>query len=156
MSLKLIHCASFFFVYLLLSFQWRCISHSCPPWNSWRHWCLCHVWWRHWWKVPATKSLCPSTRLRDSQRIKAACQVRCPSWCCSSLIKGTRPHKLGFFPTQRNDLSFQFKVVSMRSEKPILCAPPSLWEVSRTLPLRQFQCSFDWRRPSLVFSRKIV
>ena len=34
--------------------------------------------------------------------------------------------------------SFQFKMVSMHSEKPI-CAPPRLSEVSPTLPLKQFQ-----------------
>ena len=38
--------------------------------------------------------------------------------------------------------SVQFKIVSMRSEKPI-CAPPCLSDVSRTLPLKRFQCSSD-------------
>ena len=38
--------------------------------------------------------------------------------------------------------SFQFKMVSMRSEKPI-CAPPRLSAVSPTSPLKQFQCSSD-------------
>ena len=51
--------------------------------------------------------------------------------------------------------SVQFKVLPMRSVKPI-CAPPRLSEVSTTLPLKQFQCSSDWRWPSLVLSRKIV
>ena len=51
--------------------------------------------------------------------------------------------------------SVQLKMVSMRSEKPI-CAPPRLSEVSPTLPLKRFQCSSDWRWPSLVLSRKIV
>ena len=51
--------------------------------------------------------------------------------------------------------SVQFKMVSMSSEKPI-CAPPSLSEVSPMLPLKRFQCSSDWRWPSLVLSRKIV
>ena len=41
------------------------------------------------------------------------------------------------------------------SEKPI-CTPPRLSEVCPTLPLKRFQCSSDWRRPSLVFSRKII
>ena len=50
--------------------------------------------------------------------------------------------------------SVQFKVVSMRSEKPI-CAPPRLSEVSPTLPFKRFQCSSDWRWPSLILSRKI-
>ena len=36
--------------------------------------------------------------------------------------------------------SVQFKMISMRSEKPI-CAPPSLSGVSATLPLKRFQCS---------------
>ena len=49
--------------------------------------------------------------------------------------------------------SVQFKMVFMRSEKPI-CVPPLLSEVSPTLPLKQFQCSSDWRWPSLVLSRK--
>ena len=38
--------------------------------------------------------------------------------------------------------SVQFKVVSMRSQKPI-CAPPRLSDVSSTLPFKQFQCSSD-------------
>ena len=33
---------------------------------------------------------------------------------------------------------------------------PSLSDVSPILPLKRFQCSSDWRRPSLVLSRKIV
>ena len=37
----------------------------------------------------------------------------------------------------------QFKMVSMRSEKPI-CAPPPLSEVSPMLPLKQFQSSQCW------------
>ena len=53
------------------------------------------------------------------------------------------------------DSSVQFKMVSMRSEKPI-CAPPRLSEVSPSSPLKRFQCSSDWRWPSLVLSRKIV
>ena len=36
----------------------------------------------------------------------------------------------------------QFKMVSMRSKKPI-GAPPRLPEVSLTLPLKRFQCSSD-------------
>ena len=37
----------------------------------------------------------------------------------------------------------QFKMVSMRSEKPI-CAPPHLSDVSTlTLPLKQFHCSSE-------------
>ena len=53
--------------------------------------------------------------------------------------------------------SVQFKMVSMRSVKPIqLCAPPRLSEVPPTLPLKQFQCSSDWRWSSLVLSRKVV
>ena len=51
--------------------------------------------------------------------------------------------------------SAQFKMVAMRSEKPI-CAPSRLSEVSPTLSLKQFQCSSDWRWPSLVLSRKVV
>ena len=51
--------------------------------------------------------------------------------------------------------SVQVKMVSMRSEKPI-CAPPRLSDVSRTLPLKRFQCSSDWRWSSLVLLRKIV
>ena len=51
----------------------------------------------------------------------------------------------------------QFKMVSMRSEKPIIMrSTPYLWEVSPTLPLKRFQCSSDWRWPSLVLSKKIV
>ena len=38
--------------------------------------------------------------------------------------------------------SVQFKMVSMRSEKPV-CAPPLLSEVSPTLPLKQFRCLSD-------------
>ena len=45
--------------------------------------------------------------------------------------------------------SVRFKVVSMRSEKPI-CAPPRLSEVSPTLPLKWFQCSSDWRWPCMA------
>ena len=53
--------------------------------------------------------------------------------------------------------SVQFKMVPMRSEKPIqLCAPPRVSEVPPTLPLKLFQCSPDWRWSSLVLSRKIV
>ena len=44
---------------------------------------------------------------------------------------------------------------SMRSENPI-CVPPCLSEVSPTSPLKRFQCSSDWRWPSLVLWRKIV
>ena len=51
--------------------------------------------------------------------------------------------------------SVQFKMVSMRTEKPI-CAPPRLSEGSPTLPFKRFQCSSDWRWPSLVLSTKIV
>ena len=40
----------------------------------------------------------------------------------------------------------------MRSEKAI-CAPPCLSKVSPTFPLKRFQCSSDWRWPSLVLSR---
>ena len=47
------------------------------------------------------------------------------------------------------ELSLQFKMVCVRSEKPI-CAPLRPTEVSPTLPLKQFQCSFDGRWPSLV------
>ena len=49
-------------------------------------------------------------------------------------------------------LSVQFKMVSMRSEKPI-CAPPSLSEVSPALPLKRFQCSSDWHD---IIMRRIV
>ena len=38
--------------------------------------------------------------------------------------------------------SVQFKMVFMRSEKPI-CVPPRISEVSPTLPLKRFQCSDD-------------
>ena len=41
-----------------------------------------------------------------------------------------------------------FKMVVILSEKPI-CTPPCLSEVSPLLPLKQFQCSSDWRWPSL-------
>ena len=51
--------------------------------------------------------------------------------------------------------SVQFKVVSMRSEKPI-CAPLRLSEVFPKLPLKRFQGSSDWRWPSLDLSMKIV
>ena len=46
-------------------------------------------------------------------------------------------------------------MVYMRSEKPI-CTPSRLSEVSPTLPLKQFQCSSDWRWLSVVLSRKVV
>ena len=63
-------------------------------------------------------------------------------------------------PSRTSTLQFslvQFKMVSMRSKKPIiLCVPPYLSEVSPTLPLKRFQSSSDWRWPSLVLSRKIV
>ena len=49
--------------------------------------------------------------------------------------------------------SVQFKMVSVCLEKPI-CAPPRLSEISPMLPLKQFQCSPDWRWPSLVLSMK--
>ena len=51
--------------------------------------------------------------------------------------------------------SVHSKMVSMRSGKSI-CAPPRLSKVSPKLPLKQFQCSSDWRWPSLVLSRKFV
>ena len=38
--------------------------------------------------------------------------------------------------------SVRFKMVSVRSEKPI-CALPGLSEVSPTSPLKRFQCSSD-------------
>ena len=44
----------------------------------------------------------------------------------------------------------QFKMVSLRSEKPI-CTPPRLSEVSPASPLKRFQCSSGWRWLSLVF-----
>ena len=47
-------------------------------------------------------------------------------------------------------------MVSMRSEKPIISAPPRLSEVSPVSPLKRFQCSSDWRWSSLVLSSKIV
>ena len=37
--------------------------------------------------------------------------------------------------------SVQFKMVSMRSGRPIICPPPRLSGVSPMLPLKQFQCS---------------
>ena len=37
-----------------------------------------------------------------------------------------------------------------------ICALYPVWEVSPTLPLKQFYCSFDWRWPFFVFWRKIV
>jgi len=40
--------------------------------------------------------------------------------------------------------SVQFKMVSKRSEKPMICAPARLSEVSPTLPFKQFQCLSDW------------
>ena len=49
----------------------------------------------------------------------------------------------------------QFKTVSMCSEKTIR-APPRLSEVSPTSPLKQFQCSSDWRWPSLVIWKIII
>ena len=49
--------------------------------------------------------------------------------------------------------SFQFSSRwYLRSEKHI-CAPARLSEVSPTFPLKQFQCSSDWRWPSLVLLR---
>ena len=53
---------------------------------------------------------------------------------------------LGLWGSQ---LSLQFKMVCVRSEKPI-CAPLRPTEGSPTLPLKQFQCSLDGRRSSLV------
>ena len=38
--------------------------------------------------------------------------------------------------------SVQFKMLSMRLENPV-CAPSCLSEVSPTLPLKRFQCSFN-------------
>ena len=49
------------------------------------------------------------------------------------------------FPEQHGRTLFssvQFRMVSMRLEKPI-CAPPCLSEVSPMLPLKWFQCSSD-------------
>ena len=59
---------------------------------------------------------------------------------------------LAFFSVQFS--SVQFKMVSMRSGRPI-CAPPRLSGVSPMLPLKQFQCWFDWRWPFIVLSKKI-
>ena len=47
--------------------------------------------------------------------------------------------------------SVQFRVVSVRSGK-LICAPLR----PPTLPLKQFQCLYYWRWPSLVLSVKIV
>ena len=51
--------------------------------------------------------------------------------------------------------SVHFKVVVMRSEKPI-CAPPRLSEVSLTSPLKRFQRSSDYYDLLSSFQRKIV
>ena len=40
----------------------------------------------------------------------------------------------------------------MHSEKPMICTPPRLSEVSPTLPLKWFQCSSDWQWPSIILS----
>ena len=54
-------------------------------------------------------------------------------------------------------VNVQFKTVSIRSERPLImrCCTRSLKNVSTTLPLKQFQCSSDWRRLSLVLARKV-
>ena len=43
-------------------------------------------------------------------------------------------------------LCVQFKMVSIRSEKP-MCALPCFSDVCPSLPLKQFQCSSDWQGP---------
>ena len=59
------------------------------------------------------------------------------------------------FEDQVSCMTVQFKLVSVCLGKPT-CAPPHLSEVSPTLSLKRFQCSSDWRWPSLVLSRKII
>ena len=56
------------------------------------------------------------------------------------------------------DSSVQFKMVYiyMQLERPIICVPPRLSEVSPTLPFKHFRYWSDCRWPSLVLSRKIV
>ena len=54
-------------------------------------------------------------------------------------------------PTHLPSPPLQFKMVFMRSEKPIICAPSRL----SALPLKRFWCSSDWRWSSLVLSSKI-
>ena len=59
-----------------------------------------------------------------------------------SLACNWHPSTFADYESDAEFSSVQFKMVSMRSEKP-MCAPPRLSEVSPTLPLKQFQCSSD-------------
>ena len=58
-------------------------------------------------------------------------------------------------PKQSQFNSVQFQEVSMPSEMPI-CAPTHLSEISPALPSKQFQCSSEWKWPSLVLPMLMV
>ena len=80
----------------------------------------------------------------------------CPKRCNIQTQQSKTNANLNFQERERVQFSsVQFKMGSMRSENPANTAP-RLWEMSLTLPLKQFQCSSDWRWPSLALSRKIV
>ena len=105
-------------------------------------------------KVNVITVLDRSTRvIRSHPRVKLSTLCRYVSGqldCCAHPSLKNKQNNILYASN-----SVQFKMVSMRSEKPI-CAPPRLSEVSPTLPLKQFHCSSDWRWPSLVLSKKIV
>ena len=77
-------------------------------------------------------------------------------WCIQQTSgSASQPYLIEVTLTARGMINrtVQFKMVSMCSEKPTY-APPHLSEVPPTLPLKWFQCSSDWRWPSLVLSRR--
>ena len=65
-------------------------------------------------------------------------------------------HNITTQTTERNNPKFSSRWYLCARKKTNIRAPPRLSEVSPTLPLKQLQCSSDWRWPSLVLSRKIV
>ena len=65
-------------------------------------------------------------------------------FCTSTARIVTRETQFKDLISNQHFSSTQFKMISMRSEKPIiLCAPPVFSEVSPTLPLKRFQCSSE-------------
>ena len=79
--------------------------------------------------------------------------------CHPSPHPQNKPHVFYRRPGQKSitekftDSNSSVRMVSVLSEKPI-CSPSRLPEVSPTLPLKQFQCTSDWRCPLSFFQRK--
>ena len=87
--------------------------------------------------------------------IKQACIIQSINKC-----QGLRLFSSVQF-TSVQDGIYAFGKAHMRSTPSLknfsnVCTPPCLSKMSPTLPLKQFQCSSDWRWPSLVLLGKIV